>query len=65
MHAAQDGHTKVVEVLLQNGASVDLMINVSVYFTIPAILLTTLNCSCSCLVYLMYFLYWAWAVVTN
>lgn len=31
MCAAQDGHTQIMEVLLQHGADVDLKIDVSVY----------------------------------
>ena len=46
MCAAQDGHTKVMEELLQYGASVDLKINVSVC-SIAALLVTVVKCSLS------------------
>ena len=40
MYAALDGHAKVVKVLLQNGACVDLKMIVSVCSTIAPLLLT-------------------------
>ena len=44
MYAAQEGHTKVVELLLQYEASVDLKLRVSVWPRVAA-LLPTVNCS--------------------
>lgn len=44
MYAAQDGHTKVVELLLQYEASVDLKLRVSEWPRVAA-LLPTVNCS--------------------
>ena len=53
MYAAQEGHTKAVEVLLQYEASVDLKLNVSVWPRVAA-LLPTVNCSRFGLVFLFH-----------